>query len=56
MKGDYFKEESNKNKNILVSLMQLVWNGLVIITSLRIDKNMTGGYRLTMFFNRKDEE
>jgi len=56
MKGDYFSSEQKKNTNILISLLKSVLKGLLSINSMIIQKNMTGGgYRLTMFFRRKDE-
>jgi len=56
MKSDYFSSEQKKNTNILVRLLKSILSGLLSISSLIIQKNMAGGgYRLTMFFRRKDE-
>ena len=56
MKSDYFSTQQKKNTNILINLLKSVLKGLLFINSMIIQKNMTGGgYRLTMFFTRKDE-
>lgn len=57
MKDQYFEREARKNKSIFMKLATAVFNGLLFITTLRIDEDpINGGYRLTMFFNRKKDK
>lgn len=55
MSKDYFEGTHEEGKSILVNLLRAIFKGLIHIGSLRVEKNLMGGYRLTMFFNRKDE-
>lgn len=56
MSDGYFEKQQKENKGILKKLVIGIFNGLFFITSLRIDENLVGGgYRLTMFFNRKKD-
>lgn len=52
---DYFELQHEKNKQGLINLLKVILEGLISINTLTIQKNMTGGYRLIMFFKRKDE-
>lgn len=56
MPKNYFEEQENKNKGILIELLKAVVKGIISISTLRIDKNMTGGgYRLTAFIREKSK-
>jgi hypothetical protein len=56
MKKGYFEEKQEVNKSIILELAKAAWRGLVVISTISIQKNMSGGgYRLVMFFNRKDK-
>ena len=57
MPKDYFEKDQENNKNIFLKLAVALFNGIMFITSLRIDENLVGdGYRLTVFFNRKEKK
>lgn len=57
MKDNYFEKEAKKNKNIFIKLAVAIVNGLLFITTLRIDEDpINGGYRLVMFFRRKKDK
>ena len=55
MAKDYFQLEHEKNKNILLSLVKAVFQGLLFISTIRIEKNLMGGYRLVAFFDKKNK-
>jgi hypothetical protein len=55
MPDTYFENIEKENVGLLSRIFRLALSGLIRITSLRVDANYMGGFRLTMFFSRKED-